>query len=144
MRIEKSRPNIGKFVAGCTAAAAALLVVGCGTDDPGRDVADTSPSHHSEAVPSSANTAPAAARRGEDDASTRQVPEVRGDRPVVAQQKLEAAGLQAEIRETGHPGDRGPGGGQYVISEQDPQPGASVPAGTSVTLELAEPGISPQ
>jgi len=141
MRIEKGRPNIGKFFAGCTAVAAVLLVLGCGADDPGPDVAHSSASQQQEAAPSSANTAPAAARR--DDAST-QVPEVRGDRPAVAQQKLDEAGLQTEISETGHPGDRGPGGGQYVISGQDPQPGVSVPAGTVVTLELAEPGIGPE
>ncbi|MBF4997449.1 PASTA domain-containing protein [Nocardia sp. BSTN01] len=65
------------------------------------------------------------------------VPDVRGDRPALADQLLTAAGLHAHI--TGGTG-RGPGGGQCVITGQTPGAEASVPTGTTIELTTGEVG----
>ncbi len=65
------------------------------------------------------------------------VPDVRGDRPALADQLLTAAGLHAHI--TGGTG-RGPGGGQCVISSQTPDAETSVPTGTTIELATGEVG----
>lgn len=65
------------------------------------------------------------------------VPDVRGDRPALADQLLTAAGLHAHI--TGGTG-RGPGGGQCVITRQTPDTETSVPTGTTIELTTGEAG----
>lgn len=65
------------------------------------------------------------------------VPDVRGDRPALADQLLTAAGLNAHI--TGGTG-RGPGGGQCVITNQTPDADTSVPTGTTIELSIGEVG----
>ncbi|MCC3314669.1 PASTA domain-containing protein [Nocardia africana] len=65
------------------------------------------------------------------------VPDVRGDRPALADQLLTAAGLYAHI--TGGTG-RGPGGGQCVITRQTPDAETSVPTGTTIELTTGEVG----
>ncbi|WP_158675627.1 PASTA domain-containing protein [Nocardia stercoris] len=74
------------------------------------------------------------------------VPEVRGERPVKAQQILEAAGLKGEFK-SANPGavagsipNRGPGGGECVVATTDPAVGAKVAPGTVVTMTSSEPG----
>ncbi len=67
------------------------------------------------------------------------VPDVAGERPLAADQKLTGAGLHAHI--TGGTG-RGPGGGQCVVTEQHPDAGSSVRAGTTIELGTGEVGGS--
>nr|WP_244969819.1 PASTA domain-containing protein [Nocardia cerradoensis] len=81
------------------------------------------------AQPSSVPTSPSP--------GTLTVPDVRGDRPALADQLLTAAGLHAHI--TGGTG-RGPGGGQCVITTQTPDAQTSVPSGTTIELTTGEVG----
>lgn len=70
-------------------------------------------------------------------AATVSVPDVRGERPARAQQLLTAAGLRATI--SGGSG-RGEGGGQCVITTQDPAGGNKVASGTTITLGTGAAG----
>lgn len=81
------------------------------------------------AQPTGTTTSPAA--------GTVSVPDVRGDRPALADQFLTAAGLHAHI--TGGT-SRGPGGGQCVITTQNPDAGVSVPTGATIELTTGEVG----
>ena len=67
------------------------------------------------------------------------IPDVRGERPLAADHLLDGAGLHAHI--TGGTG-RGPGGGQCVVTEQHPDAGTVVSAGTTVELGTGETGGS--
>ncbi|WP_181063384.1 PASTA domain-containing protein [Nocardia nova] len=88
-------------------------------------------------APNAANSTQPARTTTSPAAGTVSVPDVRGDRPALADQLLTAAGLHAHI--TGATG-RGPGGGQCVITTQNPDAGASVPTGTTVELSTGEVG----
>ncbi|QIS21963.1 PASTA domain-containing protein [Nocardia terpenica] len=101
----------------CAIAAAALLS-GCNADNQPATPAPT---------PSTSASQPSAASRA--------VPDVRGERPVPATQMLEQAGLRADVQ--GGTG-RGPNGGECMITSEDPAPGTSVPAGTTITLRTGE------
>lgn len=96
----------------------------CGADDDSGGAATRTPS------PAAATSAAPA---------TVVVPDVGGERPLAADQLLTGAGLHAHI--TGGTG-RGPGGGQCVVTEQHPDAGATVAAGTTVELGTGEVGGS--
>ncbi len=87
------------------------------------------PNAANPAQPTGTTTSPAA--------GTVSVPDVRGDRPALADQLLTAAGLHAHI--TGGT-SRGPGGGQCVITTQNPDAGVSVPTGATIELTTGEVG----
>ncbi|MFF0498147.1 PASTA domain-containing protein [Nocardia aobensis] len=91
--------------------------------------ATSTPNAANPTQPSGASTPPSP--------GTVTVPDVRGDRPALADQLLTAAGLHAHI--TGGTG-RGPGGGQCVISSQTPHAETSVPTGTTIELTTGEVG----
>ncbi|MEU4310965.1 PASTA domain-containing protein [Nocardia sp. NPDC024068] len=90
----------------------ALLAVpwltGCGSDSP----TETTP-----VSPTSRADAP--------------VPDVLGQRPAKAQQLIQEAGFRIVVH--GRAG-QAPNGSQCVVIEQDPQPGAVLPPGTTVTV----------
>ncbi|MGN2638068.1 PASTA domain-containing protein [Nocardia takedensis] len=65
------------------------------------------------------------------------IPDVLGDRPAVARERVEAAGFRVDV--IGGTG-RGPGGGQCVVGEQIPDGGQQAPADSLVTLRTHEVG----
>lgn len=111
----------------CAIAAAALLS-GCNADNQ-----PAPPTHPTSASQPSAASRPSAA--GQPSAANQSVPDVRGERPVPAIQMLEQAGLRGNVQ--GGTG-RGPNGGECMVTSEDPAPGTSVPAGTTVTLHTGE------
>ncbi|MCP9623124.1 PASTA domain-containing protein [Nocardia otitidiscaviarum] len=72
------------------------------------------------------------------DATLVAVPDVRGERPIRAENLLAEAGLLAKV--VGGT-DRGPHDGQCVVAEQDPAAGTKVTAGTLITLTTGEVGF---
>ncbi|WP_189595173.1 PASTA domain-containing protein, partial [Nocardia cerradoensis] len=121
------------------ALAATAALSGCGSETTtpattttvaGTSAATAHASGDATSTPKAANPIPPGASTSPSP-GTVTVPDVRGDRPALADQLLTAAGLHAHI--TGGTG-RGPGGGQCVITTQTPDAQTSVPSGTTIEL----------
>lgn len=128
------------------ALAATAALSGCGSETTtpattttvaGTSAATAHASGDATSTPKAANPTPPFGASTSPSPGTVTVPDVRGDRPALADQLLTAAGLHAHI--TGGTG-RGPGGGQCVITDQHPDAETSVPTGTTIELTTGEVG----
>ncbi len=141
--VRRAVPHLSISIA-ALAATAALTGCGSETSTPattttvaGTSTATGHTSGDATSTPKAANPTQPSGVTTSPSPGTVTVPDVRGDRPALADQLLTAAGLRAHI--TGGTG-RGPGGGQCVITNQNPDAETSVPTGTTIELTTGEVG----
>ena len=129
LRISIAALALTALLSGCDSETATPATSTTGASTAAAAATSGTPNAANPAQPTGTTTSPAA--------GTVSVPDVRGDRPALADQLLTAAGLHAHI--TGGT-SRGPGGGQCVITTQNPDAGVSVPTGATIELTTGEVG----
>ncbi|MGA4791061.1 PASTA domain-containing protein [Nocardia sp. AB354] len=129
LRISIAALALTAVLSGCDSETATPATSTTGASTAAATATSGTPNAANPAQPTGTTTSPAA--------GTVSVPDVRGDRPALADQLLTAAGLRAHI--TGGT-SRGPGGGQCVITTQNPDAGVSVPTGATIELTTGEVG----